>query len=39
MVAITRLLLDHQTTTLLLVNQLVAIEKQEEMGFQIARLG
>jgi hypothetical protein len=39
MVAITRLLLDRQTTTLLLANQLVAIENREEIGFQIARSG
>jgi hypothetical protein len=39
MVAITRLLLDPQTTTLLQANQLVAIENPVEIGFQIARSG
>jgi hypothetical protein len=39
MVAITRLFLDPQTTTLLQADQLVAIENRVEIGFQIARSG
>jgi hypothetical protein len=37
MVAIARLLLDHQTTTLLLANPLVAIENRKKISAKLAR--
>jgi hypothetical protein len=37
MVSITRLLLDHQTTTLLLADPLVAIENQQKISAKLAR--
>jgi hypothetical protein len=37
MVAIARLLLDHQTTTLLLADPLVAIENRKKISAKLAR--